>query len=252
MLMRTDLLMNSIRTNSVDMLKVQNQLATGLKLARPSDSPAEATTIMHLDNLLERYQQYSSNIGYASDFLAASDSALGQAVNLAQEAYSLALESVGQGTTDDGRAANAEMIDQIIQQLVTVANTTSRGSYIFAGQNTTRAPFESADGGVLFTGSLSAMQTRVADDNIIDFSIDGNLTFGAVSSEVVGFADLNPDITTETLLSDLNGAMNEGIRRGSIILSDGTSSSTITTGCCSTSAATSTNTVSAITERCAV
>ena len=58
MLMQTNLLMNNIRTNSVDLLKVQNQLTTGLKLARPSDSPAEASTIMHLDGMLENQQQY--------------------------------------------------------------------------------------------------------------------------------------------------------------------------------------------------
>ncbi|MCP4707765.1 MAG: hypothetical protein GY869_04000, partial [Planctomycetes bacterium] len=97
MLMQTDLLMSSIRSNSVDLLKVQNQLATGLKLARPSDSPGEATTIMHLDGALERQKQYLSNTDFADGYLATTDSALGQSVTLVQEAYTLALESIGLG-----------------------------------------------------------------------------------------------------------------------------------------------------------
>ena len=222
MLMQTDLLLNSIRTNSVDLLKVQNQLATGLKLSRPSDSPGEATTIMHLDGALERHKQYLSNTDFADGYLAMTDAALGQAVTLVQEAYTLALESVGMGADDAARASNAQMVDQIIKQLVTISNTEYRGSYIFAGQNGTEMPFALVDGGVLFTGDLTEMQTRIADDSLVNFNIDADETFGAVSQRVVGIADLNPDVTVDTLLSDLNGSLDQGIRRGSIIISDGT------------------------------
>ena len=52
MLMRSSMLMDSIRSNSVDMLKVQNQLTTGLKIGRPSDSPALASSVMNLDSVM--------------------------------------------------------------------------------------------------------------------------------------------------------------------------------------------------------
>jgi flagellar hook-associated protein 3 FlgL len=234
LLMRSDLLMSSLRTNSVNLLRVQNQLSSGLRLGRPSDSPAEATTIMSLDSSLERYNQYLSNIDYADGHLASTDSALGQSVDLVQEAYTLALESIGMGTDDPGRSANAQMVDQIIQQLVTIGNTSYRSSYIFGGHNATVPPFEAYSGGVYFKGSLAEMQARVADDNQVDFSIDGHETFGTLSSRVVGTADLNPDITVNTLLSDLNGAQGQGIRRGSIVVSDGTTSATIDLANCVT------------------
>lgn len=234
LLMRTDLLLNSVRANSVDLLKVQNQLSTGLKLARPSDNPAEATTIMYLDSLLERQSQYMGNINYADDYLAATDQALGQSVDLVQEASSLALQSVGMGTDDAGRESNAVIIDQIISQLVTLANTNCRGSYVFAGCNGTEAPFSESDGGVLFGGDLTAMQTWVADDNQIGFSVDGNDTFGAQSQRVVGTADLDPALTRQTLLSDVNGATGLGVRLGSIALSDGVSSAVVDLSGCVT------------------
>jgi flagellar hook-associated protein 3 FlgL len=234
MLMQTNLLMNNIRTNSVDLLKVQNQLTTGLKLSRPSDSPADASTIMHLDGVLENQGQYLKNISYATDYLASTDTALGQIVELSTEAHTLALGSIGTSTDDAGRRSNALMIDQIIQQLISIGNQTSRGSYLFAGQKTTEAPFESYEGGVLFTGDLSDSQTRVAQYNLMNFNINSNETFGVLSSEVQGIADLNPDITTSTLLSDLNGALNQGVRLGSIIVSDGTNTDTIDLGNCVT------------------
>jgi len=227
MLMRSDLLMNNIRNNSVDLLKVQNQLTTGLKLARPSDAPAEATTIMHLDSLLESQKQYARNIDFTLDYLSATDNALGQAVELANDAYTIALGSIGTATDDAGRASNALIIDQILEQLVNIGNYTARGSYIFGGQNATQTPFESYQGGVRFNGDLSPLQSRVARTNLLDFNISGDDAFGALSSQVIGFADLDPDITTDTLLSDLNGALGQGIRLGSIVISDGTNTDTV-------------------------
>ena len=234
MLMRTDLLMNSVRNNSVDLLKVQNQLSTGLRLARPSDSPAEGTTIMHLDSMLERYQQYISNIDFVDGALATADSAFGQTNTLLQNAHSLALESIGMGADDSARAANAQMIDQIIEQMVTIGNTSYRGSYIFAGENSTVAPFEASSGGVLFTGTLDQLSSRVADDNEVFFNINPDETFGIQSSQVIGIADLNPDITADTLISDLNGNLNLGVRRGSITISDGVNSDTVDLSSCVT------------------
>ena len=224
MLMQSNMLIDNIRSNSVDMMKVQNQLSTGLKLSRPSDSPAEATTVMHLDSLLERQSQYLSNLDYADDYMASTDNALGQAVDLATEAYDLALSSMG---TTGSPETNLVALQGIIDQLVNVSNHTSRGSYIFAGQNVSDAPFEAYRGGVLYTGDLTEMQTRVSSDNLLDFSVSGNDAFGSLSSEVKGIADINPDIDTDTLLSSLGGNLGRGIRLGSITISDGTNTDTV-------------------------
>jgi flagellar hook-associated protein 3 FlgL len=233
MLMQSDLLLNNVRTNSVDLLKVQNQLSTGLKLGRPSDSPTDATTIMNLDNMIERQQQYLKNISYASDYLNTTDSVLSQAVDLVQEAYNLASDSVGT-TGQAGRESNAVIIDQIIEELISLGNTTHQDSYIFSGQNSTVAPFSAAQGGVQFLGNLTELQTRISNDTLANFSVDGQDIFGVLSSEVVGIVDLDPDITEDTLLSDLNGALGEGIRQGSILISDGTESDVVDLGDCVT------------------
>lgn len=234
MLMRSDLLLNSIRTNQTDLLNVQNQLASGLRLSRPSDGPADATTIMHLDSMLERYNQYQSNLEFTDGYFSTADLALGQASDLVREAYTVGLESIGMGTDDAGRQANAQMIDQIIEQLVTVGNTSYRGSYIFAGRNATELPFSSAHGGVMFTGNLQDLCARVADDNQVTFTVNANEAFGVVSSRVEGVGDLNPDITGDTLLSDLRGAEGYGVRLGSIRVSDGTNTAVIDLAGCVT------------------
>ena len=217
MLMQSNMILNSIRSNSVDLLKAQDQLTSGLKIARPSDAPSEATTIMQLDNKLERFQDFLKNMNFASDIFASADAALGQAVGLVTDAHTLALELASKS----GHKANATVINSILNQLVTVGNTSTRGNYIFAGQSATKPPFSQTDNGIEFIGSLDKMTTRVSLDSEIGFSVDGNDVFGAISSRVLGIADLNPDITTDTLLVDLNGGLERGIRKGSIRIDDG-------------------------------
>ncbi|MBN2212027.1 MAG: flagellar hook-associated protein FlgL [Sedimentisphaerales bacterium] len=237
MLMRTDLLMNSIRTNQVDLLKIQNQLATGLRIARPSEDPAGATSIMHLDSLIERYKQYQSNLSYANDYLSTTDTAVGQAVTLVNRAHEEAVSALAIAS-DSGSIVDYEtyipVIDGIISQLVSLGNATCRGSYVFAGQNSTQSPFEMSGGGVLFTGNLNDMQTRVSDEILMDFSVTGQEVFGALSSQVQGIADLNPAVTADTLLTDLNGNLDLGIRKSSILISDGSASVTVDISSCVT------------------
>ncbi len=220
MQMQTSLLLNNINSNNSDLLKIQTQLTTGLKIARPSDDPAGASTIMHLDSFLEQQQQYISNINYAHDYIVSTDNALSQAVDLLSEAYAMALGTVGRSA--DEAESNAVVIEQIMEQMISLGNTTSRGSYIFGGQNSTTAPFAAYQNGVIFTGNVDDKETQVSKDNIVGFNVNGDNAFGALSSQVQGTADLDPDITAQTLLSDLNGYLGEGIRLGSILINDGT------------------------------
>lgn len=237
MLLRSNLLMDSVRSNSVDLLKVQNQLSTGLKIARPSEDPGAATSIMNLDSLIERYKQYQTNIGQAKDYMDQTDSALSQSIKLVGNAHTQALDALSVASRSGGIVdfdSYIPIIDGIIQSMVSQGNSVCRGSYIFGGQNNTVPPFEQTNGGVLFRGNLSELEARVSAETQQGFTVNGQEVFGALSSQVMGIEDLNPDITAATPLSDLNGALQEGIRKGSIIVSDGTNSVTVDLSLCVT------------------
>lgn len=230
MLMQSSMFNYGVRNTLVDLLEVQDQLSSGLRINRPSDSPADATTIMHLDSVIEQQEQYLSNMGYADDFLASTDNALGQAVELITEAYTLGIAD----ESEDGRQANALLINEILEQMVSIANTACYDTYIFAGVNRTVIPYDRHAGGVLFQGDISGVETRVAFDNTVSFNVQGNETFGVMSGRVNAAVDLNPDIAGETLLSDLNGALGLGVRLSTITISDGVNSERIDLSGCVT------------------
>lgn len=222
MLMQSNLMMSSINSTSTELMDVQAQLASGLKIMRPSDDPSGATVVMSLDSQMERQNSYLSNIKFIGDYLDVADTALQEATDLINEAYNLALTSVGDTVDDDARQANALMIDAIVDQMVAVSNQTNYGAYVFGGLNSTLKPFDSSTGGVMYTGNTEQRMTQINDDNLSYFSVQGDEVFGALSGEVVGIEDLDPAITSDTLLTDVNGTLDRGIRKGSIGITVGT------------------------------
>ena len=222
MLMQSSLLMNGIRSTSVDLLTAQNQLTTGLRIGRPSDSPALASSIMHLDSALEKQSQYLKNIQQAGSTLGFSDAAMSEVVSGMRSAHETSLEAIGKELSE--RIGKAEYIDGIIDGIITAANSQDEdGYYIFGGQKGTGPPFvRSATGGVLFTGDFNSLRTRVSSDISFDFSISAQDAFNLVGNQIPAAVDLNPAMTADTLLSDLNGGMDQGIRLGGILVADGT------------------------------
>ena len=220
MLMQSNLLMNSIRSGSVDLLRSQNQLTTGLRIGRPSDSPALASSIMHLDSAMEKQSQYLKNIQQAGSTLGFSDAAMSKVVSAMRSAHETALEAIGKDLGE--RQGKAEFVDGIIDGIIAAANSQDEdGYYIFAGQKGTQPPFvRSSSGGVLFTGDLNSLSTRVASGTSFDFSVSAADAFNLVGNQIPAAVDLNPAMTSDTLLSDLNGGMDQGIRLGSVRITD--------------------------------
>jgi flagellin-like hook-associated protein FlgL len=75
---------------------------------------------------------------------------------------------------------------------------------------------------VLFRGDAGRLKT-ILDTNLAQdtFSISGLEFFQTESAAVVGFADLDPRLTLDTRIADLDGALGQGVGLGRIAVSDG-------------------------------
>ena len=226
MQMQTNLLLRNIRKNQASLFQTQDQLVSGLRIARPSDSPAESITIMHLNNQLDESKQFKSNIRFATSVLDEAGASMSEALTLVEQAETIGLKN--HPDVVDNIQAEVTIVQSLIDGLMNLANKESAlGGFIFGGAGTTKAPFTSQSSGILYTGSIDKKQTQVSSSLMANFTADGNAIFGGVSSQVHGIEDLTPNLTTVTLLSNLNGANNMGIRDGSISITTGTGSVTV-------------------------
>lgn len=209
-------LLESLRRNTLGLFLEQNRLASGNRFTTPSEDPVGSSRAISLTQILERQEQILANIRYADSFLAATDSGIGEINDLLSQAHSIASEMVNTTADQSQRESMAELVKGIINQLVTVGNRTYQGVQLFGGQQTTVAPFTQSTGGVEYRGDVGELRSYVDYQQNPAFNLNGADLFGMLTSKATGYVDLNPALTRDTRLVDVNGAAAAGVRRGLI------------------------------------
>ncbi len=220
----TQRLLSQLQTGQKRLLQVEQQLGTGRSIQLPSEDPSAAARAVTLQRLLEGKVQLKTNLDTSQSYLSATDTALGGVADLLANARGLALGAADSTTSDLERRAMAMEIESTISQMLVVGNQSFRGRYLFAGTESTQLPFESQDNFIAYLGNDVTFRTLADPDLLFETNIPGQELFGGVSSEVRGI-DLNPIIHAGTRLTDLYGG--QGITEGSIVISDGTHTSTV-------------------------
>lgn len=139
--MLVDNVLRNLNNNLARLQKFQYQQSTGKAVSRPSDDPIRVTQALYMRSALSEQQQHIKNMKDAKSWLDATDTALANASEIIHRAYELAVEGANDTLPDDARRAIADEIDQLIDHLIQVANTSHTGRYIFAGSKTADVPF---------------------------------------------------------------------------------------------------------------
>jgi flagellin-like hook-associated protein FlgL len=220
-----DQLLNQLQSNESDLFKIQTQLSTGYRFQSISDDPVAALSVIGLQSLLQRKAQVQSNIDTNQSYLSTTDSALSSVSDLLTQVRATAVGVVGSTATDAQRSAAAQQVEQAIQQLLNTGNQQFRGRYLFSGSENSTAPFQSVGDVVEYAGNEESLSSYQDLNLLFNTNLNGNEVFGAISSQVQGQVKITPDLTYDTPLTDL--FQGQGISKGSILVSDGTSTSTI-------------------------
>jgi flagellar hook-associated protein 3 FlgL len=213
-------LLAQLRFDQQEVFRLQQAISTGQKFALPSDNAPAALRSIGLQRLIERKTQVQQSLATADSFLAASDNALSLVSSLLADARGAALGVSDTVSTPEAKRAVAQQVERAITQLIDIGNQSFRGRYLFGGSLTTQQPFAVQQGYVLYRGNDGELPAYGDIDLLLSTSIPGSRLFGAVSAAVQGSVDLNPVLKPETPLAHLRGG--QGIRPGSIALSNGT------------------------------
>jgi flagellin-like hook-associated protein FlgL len=225
--LRTSIAQQTISRTQNSLLQVQNELATGKRLNAPSDDPGDAAIVQQLRKTLEQREGYQTNLRQATSHLSEVDSTLGDITDLLKQAQTLASANVGSEVSADERIGAAAIAKSLYSQMLNLANRQFGGVYLFAGDRATDAPFVEEGGGIKFVGSNRVLENTYDEDTRLPFMVDGDQTFGALSTRVEGTEDLTPAMSDTTRLTDLNGATDDGVRLGTIRLGNGTTTALI-------------------------
>jgi flagellar hook-associated protein 3 FlgL len=133
-------MLRNLSSSYTKMGKLQDQLASQKKITRPSDDPVVAMLGLGYRTDLNQVQQYSRNITEVNNWLDSTDDAISQGVKVLQRVRELTVQASNGTYEDSQRSAIAVEVNQMKEQLQTIAETQVGGKYIFNGTNTNKAP----------------------------------------------------------------------------------------------------------------
>ena len=219
-----DQLLNQLQLNSSDLYRIQMELSTGYRFQSISEDPVASLSVIGLQSLLQRKTQVQSNIDTNQSYLNTTDSSLSSISNLLSDARAIAVGATGSTATDESHHSR-ESGGSNHSTVAKHGNQQFRGRYLFSGSESAAAPFQSAGNVIQYSGNEQKLLSYQDLNLLFDTNLNGNEVFGAISSQVKGQVNITPDLTNDTPLADL--FQGQGISKGSILVSDGTDTSTI-------------------------
>jgi flagellar hook-associated protein 3 len=154
-----------LHTNA--MAKLQEQVSTGSRINRVSDDPATAYRVLGLNTNEKSLKNYITNLSEVAGILELSSTILDNITSGLVETQ-IRLTQITSGTYDEAaRKRTAEGINDILEQIVSLANTQHMDQRLFGGSDTGSAPYtiERTNGkitGVTYQGSLENRDIEIA------------------------------------------------------------------------------------------
>ncbi|MDU0355734.1 flagellar hook-associated protein FlgL [Paraglaciecola aquimarina] len=172
----------AVLENQGDLSDIQQQLASGKKLLRPSDDPVGAAQVIRLTEDIDLLAQYQKNSNLLTNSLEQEETVL-KAVNTAADRARVLMVQSGNGIVGvEDRRAIAIEIEQIRDQVFDLMNSrNANGEYIFAGLQSADPAFSydpSATGNKYsFEGDAGANRIQISDTVKIQVNNSGKEVF---------------------------------------------------------------------------
>lgn len=194
---------NDIMRRQESLYKLSKQLSTGKAINAPSDDPVKADKILTSRSILNGFEQYERNMDSALDYLNTSEDSLASVKDVIMSLQELAT-TAATGTSDaTSRANTAVTVNQLYQQLLTVANTNYDNKYIFAGYESGTSPFDQTGS---YSGDANSYQVRINSSGYITIGVNGGEVFKGTGGGVDIFQ------TVSDLATALNNNDSAGIQ----------------------------------------
>jgi flagellar hook-associated protein 3 FlgL len=182
---------NMLFVNNVDSLqqalnKVESELSSGLAVTSPSDAPDQISAILQLHANIQQNQQIQNNLTSVQNQAKTADQNLSTANNMMDQIATLASQGLGLGTTAQTRQQLAAQVTSMLQQMVSVANTSVDGSYIFSGDSDQNPSYQFDT----TTNAVTRLQIATATRQVQDGS-GGTLAVGLTANQIFDARDVN-------------------------------------------------------------
>jgi len=189
------------------------ELATGSRINKPSDDPASAALLTQIDNLSSQVDSFQRSVSSIAGELQTADSTMNSVVEALQRAISLGVEGANGTLSDSDRADVSAELQGIQSQLLSLANTTYQGQFIFAGTSGTQ-PYvadPASPSGITYQGNNDVNFVTIGNSYQLQVNLPGSKIFNGAGADVFQsmqnlITALNTNTGVDTAVTQLRAA----------------------------------------------
>ncbi len=212
-------LLSSIQQSQQNINTASRQLGSGRSVNQLSDNPAAVAALVGNHNQTGQDDQFIQNINSLQTRLQIGDSTLSSVVTALTRAISIGTEGAN-GTLNDGdRQAVAVEVQGLTSELLSLANATDQGTYIFAGTAVTTQPFtlDPLTNTVTYNGNANSTSVQLSNGNALTTNVPGDQIFlNAAGSAFGALQSLYSSLITNTNIDQAVGQVQTALSQLSI------------------------------------
>jgi len=172
--MQFTLAQGTINERRSELLRVQEQIATGRRVNTFAEDPVASRKILREQSTLRSTESWRRTSGEARLLLETSDSVLASVGDSLDRAYELAVQMANDTNGPENRQNAADEIRQIRERVVELANSERNGRTLFSGLGNQPDPF-ALDG--TFSGDTGRLEVPVGRRAFLDATLGGGEPF---------------------------------------------------------------------------
>lgn len=200
----TEIFLSNLELSQQRASRDLQQMSSGYRVTNPSDAPADAVSILQVQNNITQTRQTTNNLTRLKGEVDTGEATMETVVTLLQNANVLAAQALGPSQTIETLQALALQVRDIQQQMVGLSQANAQGRYIFSGDNDSAAQY-SLDPMNLVTGVAQAFTTQ---DTRQIADIGGTFTPAGTAQDIFDQRDASSNPTVNNVFAALQQLYN--------------------------------------------
>ena len=182
-----NLVRSSLAASSSSLNDAAETAISEKRIQNLSDDPAGLSKVMGIRSALEGFGQVERGISLGNSWLAASEDALTQSQDLITDTKTLAIQMANAPVSSAERASAAEIVQNTMEELASLANTKVDDRYIFSGSRTDQAAFELESGTYQYQGDEDPFAIKIGTDTTMEIGQDGGEIYEQIFDTLSAF-----------------------------------------------------------------
>jgi flagellar hook-associated protein 3 FlgL len=163
------------------------ELSSGRRINQPSDDPAAEAAMINENSRSVAVDQYTASSDSLTDVLNTANSTLSSVTTLLQRAVTLGVEGANSTMNQSDLNSIATEVAGIQSQMLSLANTTYAGQYLFAGTATGSAPYvadSSSPNQIDYVGNSEQNKVQIGTGLSVLTNLPGSSIFSQSNANV--------------------------------------------------------------------